>query len=77
VQKRLVARVEAAVVAVGPGIAVGISSLEEEKSFARRLPIGRGTKLREVNYYVLLHGDFIGGTLLSPTQVTVSWITSV
>ena len=67
-------RVEAKVVAIGPGIDLAVLTLEDETFFAKRPPIARASKLPEITSRVAVQGFPIGGTSLSTTQGTVARI---
>jgi S1-C subfamily serine protease len=67
-------RLEAKVVAIGPGIDLAVLTLDDDTFFAKRPPIPRGSKLPEITSRVLVQGYPIGGTTLSTTQGTVARI---
>ena len=67
-------RVEAKVVAIGPGIDLAVLTLEDETFFAKRPPIARASKLPEITSRVAVQGFPIGGNSLSTTQGTVARI---
>ncbi len=67
-------RVEAKVVAIGPGIDLAVLTLEDETFFAKRPPIPRASKLPEITSRVAVQGFPINGTSLSTTQGTVARI---
>jgi S1-C subfamily serine protease len=67
-------RVEAKVVAIGPGIDLAVLSIDDETFFAKRPPIARATKLPEITSRVAVQGFPIGGNSLSTTQGTVARI---
>ena len=67
-------RVEAKVVAIGPGIDLAVLTVEDETFFAKRPPIARASKLPEITSRVAVQGFPIGGTSLSTTQGTVARI---
>jgi S1-C subfamily serine protease len=67
-------RVEAKVVAIGPGIDLAVLTLEDETFFAKRPPISRASKLPEITSRVAVQGFPIGGNSLSTTQGTVARI---
>jgi S1-C subfamily serine protease len=67
-------RVEAKVVAIGPGIDLAVLAVEDETFFAKRPPIPRASKLPEITSRVAVQGFPINGTSLSTTQGTVARI---
>jgi S1-C subfamily serine protease len=67
-------RVEAKVVAIGPGIDLAVLSVEDESFFAKRPPIPRASRLPEITSRVAVQGFPIGGNSLSTTQGTVARI---
>ncbi len=67
-------RVEAKVVAIGPGIDLAVLTLEDETFFAKRPPIARASKLPEITSRVAVQGFPVGGSSLSTTQGTVARI---
>jgi S1-C subfamily serine protease len=67
-------RVEAKVVAIGPGIDLAVLTVEDDTFFAKRPPISRASKLPEITSRVAVQGFPIGGNSLSTTQGTVARI---
>jgi S1-C subfamily serine protease len=67
-------RVEAKVVAIGPGIDLAVLTLEDETFFAKRPPISRASMLPEITSRVAVQGFPVGGSSLSTTQGTVARI---
>jgi S1-C subfamily serine protease len=61
-------RVEAKVVAIGPGINLAVLSVDDDTFFAKRPPIARAYKLPEITSRLSVQGFPIGGTTLSTTQ---------
>ena len=67
-------RVEAKVVAIGPGIDLAVLTVEDSTFFAKRPPVPRASKLPEITSRVAVQGFPIGGNSLSTTQGTVARI---
>ncbi len=69
-------RVEAKVVAVGPGIDLAVLTIDpsEGEFFAKRPPLSRAPGLPEVSARVIVKGFPVGGNSLSTTQGIVSRI---
>jgi S1-C subfamily serine protease len=67
-------RVEAKVVAIGPGIDLAVLTVDDDTFFAKRPPIARASRLPEITSRVAVQGFPIGGNSLSTTQGTVARI---